>query len=57
MGGSRRKEGAGGRERNVSLPRTGRRATAKELERAVGMKAMPRKKIRGNCLLSLWEVG
>lgn len=57
MGGSRRKEGAGGRERNVSLPRTGRRATAKELERAVGMKAMLRKKIRGNCLLSLWEVG
>lgn len=52
-----RKEGAGGRERDVSLPRTERGTTAKELERAVGMKATPRNKIRRNCLFSLWEVG
>lgn len=45
------------RERYVSLPRTERGTTAKELERAVGMKATLRKKIRRNCLFSLWEVG
>lgn len=55
--GASRKEGAGGRERDVSLPRTEWGTTAKELERAVGMKATPRNKIHGNCLFSLWEVG
>lgn len=55
--GGKRKEGTGGRERDVSLPRTERGTTAKELERAVEMKATPRKKICGNCLFSLWEVG